>query len=106
MAKFCIHINIDKTYVRIGIVMFPKFVKEFWPMIDDRICLVFFSQYFEKDSNFVYTLILTRSMLALLCITFRKFVTELRSLIDARLFFVSQYLEKELAEFDQILYTY
>ena len=38
--------------------------------------------------NFVYTLILTRSMLALLTVIFRKFVTELRPLIDVRILFL------------------
>ena len=52
--------------------------------------------------NFVYTLILTRSMLALLTVIFRKFVTELQPLIDVRILFVLNILRmngQNLAKF-------
>ena len=38
--------------------------------------------------NFVYTSALTRSMLVLLCVVYRKFATELRPLIDTRSWFL------------------
>ena len=91
-TKICMHIYMDK--IKGGIVTchsLGKFITELWPLIDASIS--FFLNILRKNwqnlTKFVYTLILTRSRLGLLCITIYviipKFVSELRSLIDVRI---------------------
>ena len=56
--------------------------------------------------NFIYTFILTRSMLKLLHIIFRTFVPELWPLIYSNKSVSTQYLESKWTDFDQTLFNY
>ena len=86
-TKFCIHIIIDKNFVGIVNRCFLQICNRVMTL-DSRQSLDF-TQYLENEDrmrrNFVYTLSLTRSTLALKIIVFHKFATELQPLIHVRI---------------------
>ena len=55
--------------------------------------------------NFVYTLTLTRSTLVLLSVIFRKYLTELRLLIDVRIGFLLNILRMNGQNLTYFVYT-
>ena len=66
-------------------VNFCKFIIELWPLIDVGISHFHLKSWEQIGGiwpNFANALILTRSRLGLLCVNFRKFITELWPLID------------------------